>query len=58
MKFILECSDDIYSMSIFSGGISCVVNLLIASNNHRRRKREELEDEMREYFRKQNEKED
>lgn len=57
-KFIHDCSDDISSMSVLAGGISSVIWLALAAVGRKRRRREELEDAMTEYFRKQSEKED
>lgn len=57
-KFIHDCSDDIASMSLLAGGIGSVIWLLLAAHGRKRRKREELEDAMTEYFRKQNENKD
>lgn len=52
-KFIHDCSDDISSMSVLAGGISSV--LWLAARGQKKKKKEELENEMLEYFRKQNE---
>lgn len=57
VKFIHDCSEDIASLSTLTGGLGSVIWLLIAAASQKRRKREELEDAMTEYFRKQNEKE-
>lgn len=53
-KFMHDCSDDISSMSVLAGGICSVIWLVLASIGRKRRKREELEDAMTEYFRRQN----
>lgn len=57
VKFIRDFSEDISSLSVFMGGLSSMIWLLIAAFSRKRRKREELEDAMTEYFRKQAEKE-
>lgn len=58
-KFIRDCYDDIYSMSIFAGGISCVIWPLLAARRHKQIKEEERQAEqertnelMREYLEK------
>lgn len=56
-KFLRDCSDDILQMSIMAAGISSVIYLILAARGQKRKKREELEDAMTEYFRRQNEKE-
>ena len=56
-KFLHECGSDILSFSIFMAGISSVVWLILAARGIKKKKREDLEDAMMEYFRKQNEKE-
>ena len=53
-KFIHDCSEDISSMSVLSGGISSVLWLILAARRQKKKKKEELENEMLEYFRKQN----
>lgn len=55
-KFIHDCSEDISSMSVLLGGICSFLWLVFSAIGRKRRKREELEDAMTEYFRKQNEK--
>ncbi|MBD5326202.1 MAG: hypothetical protein HDS04_05940 [Bacteroides sp.] len=57
-EFIRDCREDISSMSVLSGGISSVCWPLVTSISRKRRKREELEDAMTEFFRKQAKKED
>lgn len=54
-KFIHDCSDDISSMSVLAGGISSVLWLILTARGQKKKKKEELENEMLEYFRKQNE---
>lgn len=54
-KFIHDCADDISSISILVGGISSVIWLILAASGHKKKEKEELENEMLEYFRKQNE---
>lgn len=56
IRFIRECNDEIASMSMFSGSVSIFAWLILSAIGRKRRKREELEDAMTEYFRKQNEK--
>ncbi len=53
-KFIHDCSDDISSISVFVGGMSSVLWLILAAREQKKKKKEELENEMLEYFRKQN----
>lgn len=53
-KFIRDCFDDISSISVLSGGISSVLWLILAARGQKKKKKEELENEMLEYFRKQN----
>lgn len=57
-KFIRGCIEDISSMSMLIGGICSVFWLIATSASQKRRKREELENEMLEYFRRQKEKEE
>ena len=56
-KFLHDCGTDILSFSILLAGISSVVWLILAARGIKKKKREDLEDAMMEYFRKQNEKE-
>lgn len=56
IKFIHACIKDISSMSMLSGGVCSMLWPLLAVASRKRRKREELEDAMTEYFRKQAEK--
>lgn len=53
-KFIHDCSADISSMSVLAGGITSVLWLILAAHGQKKKKKEELENEMLEYFRKQN----
>lgn len=55
-KFIHDCSEDIAPMSLLTGSICGFLWLIFSAAGRKRRKREELEDAMTEYFRKQNEK--
>ncbi len=55
-KFINDCTDDISSMSVLAGGLSSVIWLILASRGQKKKKKEELENEMLKYFRRQNEK--
>ena len=54
-KFIHDCSEDISSMSVLSGGISSVLWLILAARVQQKKNNEELENEMLEYFLNQNE---
>ena len=54
-KFIQECGREILQTSFIIGLISSGVWVLASDISRKRRKREELEDAMTEYFRKQNE---
>lgn len=54
-EFIDSCSEDIYAMSILGGGLMCFGWPIIIAMGIKRRKREELEDAMKEYFRKRTE---
>lgn len=55
-KFLRDCSSDIFSTSIFIAFLMSLFWLIGAASSQKRKKREALEDEMREYFRRQNEK--
>lgn len=55
-KFLSDCSSDIFSTSIFIAFLMSLFWLIGAASSQKRKKREALEDEMREYFRRQNEK--
>lgn len=56
VKFIRDCSEDISALSVLGGGICSFLWLILAAVGRKRRKREEFEDAMTEYFRKQAEK--
>lgn len=58
IRFIRECNDDIVSMSLLAGSMCSFLWLIFSAAGRKRRKREELEDAMTEYFRKQAEKDD
>ena len=45
VEFIRDCNEDIYSMSVFAGGISCIVWLLLAARKHKQIKEEERQAE-------------
>jgi len=53
-KFIHDCTEDIISLSALAGGISAVLWIILTAHAQKKKKKEELENEMLEYFRKQN----
>ena len=55
-KFLRDCGGDIFSYSIFGAFLMSLFWLIGAASSQKRKKREALEDEMREYFRRQKEK--
>lgn len=55
-KFIHDCSDDISSMSVLAGGICSVFWIILTARAQKKKNKEDLENEMLEYFRSQNEK--
>lgn len=55
-NFLRDCGGDIFSYSIFGAFLMSLFWLIGAASSQKRKKREALEDEMREYFRRQNEK--
>lgn len=56
-NFIHDCAGDILSISWKVASFSSLGWLLLTAGSRKRKRREELEDSMTEYFRKQNEKE-
>lgn len=52
IKFIYDCSDDISSMSILAGGVCSVLWVILIARAQKKKNKEELENEMLEYFRK------
>lgn len=57
-EFIHDCYEDINSMALLAGGIGAPVWLILTDRGLKKKKKEELENEMFEYFRKQNEKDE
>lgn len=55
-QFLRDCGGNIFSTAIFIAFLMSLFWLIGAASGHKRRKREALEEEMREYFRRQNEK--
>ncbi|MDE7385965.1 MAG: hypothetical protein K2N28_02380 [Muribaculaceae bacterium] len=55
IDFVHQCSEDIYSFSLYAGLIGALGWLILADRGLKKKKKEELENEMLEYFRKQNE---
>lgn len=55
-KFLRDCGGDIFTASIFIAFLMSLFWLIGAASSQKRKKREALEEEMREYFRRQNEK--
>ncbi|WP_290464497.1 hypothetical protein [Bacteroides acidifaciens] len=51
-KFIYDCSDDISSMSLLAGGVCSVLWIILIARAQKKKNKEELENEMLEYFRK------
>lgn len=51
-KFIYDCSDDIFSMSLLAGGVCSVLWIILIARAQKKKNKEELENEMLVYFRK------
>lgn len=51
LNLLHDWNEDIISMSVLAGGIYRVIWLALAATGRKRCKQEELEEEMREYFR-------
>lgn len=56
-QFIHDCAGDILSISWMTALFSSLVCLLLTATNQKKKRREELENEMLDYFRRQKEKE-
>lgn len=51
-KFIYDCSDDISLMSLLAGGVCSVLWIILIARAQNKKNKEELENEMLEYFQK------